>query len=124
VKQIATGSEVTVVPQQAGYYSGGAFSPDGNYLYYVHTDPANANNSNVYVVPSMGGASRQLVSDVVGGISLSPDGKRMAFVRQILEKNAPQVMVATDVYRIQIRTAAEGRATHEVGARLRGMRAE
>ena len=94
VKQIATGSEVTVVPQQPGYYNAGTFSPDGNYLYYVHTDPANANNSNVYVVPSMGGASRQVVSDVTSGISLSPDGKRMVFERHIVEKNASQVIVA------------------------------
>src|SRR5947207_955778 len=39
VKQVATGSEVTVVPQQAGFFGSGAtFTRDGNYLYYTHTD--------------------------------------------------------------------------------------
>ena len=41
VKQVATGSEVTVVPPQTGFFgSGAAFTPDGNYLYYTHADPA------------------------------------------------------------------------------------
>ena len=31
-------------------------SPDGNFLYYNQTDPANAGNSNIYAVPkNMGG---------------------------------------------------------------------
>ena len=94
VKQIATGSEVTVVPQQTGYFLGATFTPDGNYLYYVHSDPANANNNNVYVVPSMGGASRRVGSDVVSGVSFSGDGKRMTYLRRILEKDSPQVIVA------------------------------
>jgi serine/threonine protein kinase len=34
VKQVTTGSEVTVVPPQAGFFGTGAtFTPDGNYLY-------------------------------------------------------------------------------------------
>ena len=42
VKQVATGSEVTVVPPQTGFFGSGAtFTPDGNYLYYTHQDPAN-----------------------------------------------------------------------------------
>jgi eukaryotic-like serine/threonine-protein kinase len=94
VKQIATGSEVVVVPQQSGFYQAATFTPDGNYLYYVHTDPANANDNNLYVVPSMGGASRPLVSDVASGVTFSPDGKRMAYERGIVEKNVVQVLVA------------------------------
>jgi hypothetical protein len=26
-------------------------TPDGNYLYYTHTDPANLNNTHIYSVP-------------------------------------------------------------------------
>lgn len=94
VKQIATGSEVTVVPQQAGFYQAATFTPDGNYLYYVHTDPANENNSNVYVVPSMGGSSRPVVVDVYSAVSFSRDGKRMVYLRWILEKKAAQLLMA------------------------------
>jgi serine/threonine protein kinase len=64
VKQVATGSEVTVVPPQTGFYGAGAtFTPDGNYLYYAHADPSNPNNTNLYSVAALGGASRQIWKD-------------------------------------------------------------
>jgi eukaryotic-like serine/threonine-protein kinase len=87
VKQVATGSEVTVVPPQTGLFgSGAAFTPDSNFLYYTHTDPANANNVNLFSVPSLGGVSRQIVSDVASAAAFSSDGKRMVYRR-----SAPEV---------------------------------
>ncbi|MFZ0799442.1 MAG: protein kinase [Terriglobales bacterium] len=95
VKQVITGSEVTVVPPQTGFFGYGAtFTPDGNYLYYTHGDPTNSNNTNLYVVPALGGASRQIVSDVASGVAFSPDGKRMAYRRTIQDKGEYQLLVA------------------------------
>jgi len=95
VKQIVTGSEVTVVPPQTGFFGDGAtFTPDGNYLYYAHGDPANGNNSNLYSVPSLGGASRQIVSDTPSAVAFSPDGKRMVYRRTIQEKGEDQLLIA------------------------------
>jgi eukaryotic-like serine/threonine-protein kinase len=95
VKQVATGSEVTVVPAQAGFFGSGAtFTPDGNYLYYIHDDPANRNNLNVYDVPALGGVSRQIVSNVVSAVAFSPDGKRMAYLRRIQDKGEDQLLTA------------------------------
>jgi Tol biopolymer transport system component len=95
VKQVITGSEVTVVPPQAGFFDFGAtFTPDGNYLYYTHGDPANENNTNIYVVPALGGASRQVVSDVASKVAFSPDGKRMVYRRTIQDKGEDQLLVA------------------------------
>ncbi len=95
VKQVATGSEVTVVPPQAGFFGPGAtFTPDGNYLYYAHTDPANQNNTNLYAVPALGGASRQIVNDVASAVAFSPDGKRMVYLRTIQDKGEDQLLVA------------------------------
>jgi eukaryotic-like serine/threonine-protein kinase len=94
VKQIATGSEVTIVPAGPGFFDSATFSPDSNYLYYAHTDPANAIETNLYVVPSMGGAPRQLVNDVASGVSFSHDGKRMAYLRQLTDKRVGQVLAA------------------------------
>ena len=95
VKQIATGSEVTVVPPQTGFYGTGAtFTPDGNYLYYTHADPANRNNFNLYSVPSLGGPSRQIVSDVASAVSFSPDGKHMVYRRSVHDKNEDQLLIA------------------------------
>ena len=95
VKQVATGSEVTVVPPQTGLFgSGAAFTPDGNFLYYTHVDPGNANNVNLFSVPSLGGVSRQVVSDVASAAVFSPDGKRMVYRRSIQDKPEDQVLIA------------------------------
>jgi len=96
VKQVVTGSEVTVVPPQTGFFgSGAAFTADGNYLYYSHTDPSNQNNTNLYAVPALGGASRQIVSDVASAAAFSPDGKRMVYRRTIQDKGEDQLLVAS-----------------------------
>ena len=95
VKQVATGSEVTVVPPQTGFFGKGAtFTPDGNYLYYAHQDPANPNSINLYSVPALGGASRQIVSDVTSAVAFSPDGKRMVYTRSIQDKGEDQLLIA------------------------------
>ncbi|MGD1081780.1 MAG: protein kinase [Candidatus Sulfotelmatobacter sp.] len=95
VKQVATGSEVTVVPPQPGFFgSGAAFTPDGNYLYYPHGDPANPNNVNLYGVPSLGGTPRQVVSDVAGAAAFSPDGKQIVYRRSLQETGQDQILIA------------------------------
>ena len=94
VKQVVTGSEVTVVPPQAGFFGSATFTPDGNYLYYLHTDPANQNNWDVYTVPALGGASRKIVSDVSSAVASSPDGKRIVYRRTIEDKGEDQVLIA------------------------------
>ncbi|MBZ5613576.1 MAG: serine/threonine-protein kinase [Acidobacteriia bacterium] len=95
VKQVATGSEVTVVPPQTGLFGTGAtFTPDGNYLYYTHADPANPNNINLYSVPSLGGASRQIVTDVASTAAFSPEGKRIAYRRTVVDKGEDQILIA------------------------------
>lgn len=113
VKQVATGSEVTVVPAQAGFFGSGiAFTPDGNYLYYPHTDPANEHILNLYSVPSLGGATRQIVSDVNGAATFSPDGKRIAYLRGSEAKGEQQIVIAnadgTGEQVIYTRSAGEG----------------
>ena len=95
VKQVATGSEVTVVPPQPGFFGlGAAFTPDGNYLYYPHGDPANPNNVNLYSVPSLGGTPRQVVSDVAGAAAFSPDGKQIVYRRVLQEAGQDQILIA------------------------------
>ena len=95
VKQVATGSEVTVVPPQPGFFgSGAAFTPDGNYLYYPHRDPANPNNVNLYSVPSLGGTPRQVVSDVASAAAFSPDGKQIVYRRSLQETGQDQILIA------------------------------
>jgi serine/threonine protein kinase/Tol biopolymer transport system component len=95
VKQVATGSEVIVVPAESGVFgSGASFTPDGNYLYYTHSDPANPHMLNLYGVPSLGGASRLIVNDVASAAAFSRDGKRIAYRRTLEEKAEDLLLTA------------------------------
>jgi eukaryotic-like serine/threonine-protein kinase len=81
VKQIATGSEAQVVPPGPGWFLNRrpTFSPDGNYIYYEHTDPQNENEEVLYSVPSLGGTSQRILDDLGTPVAFSPDGKQIVF---------------------------------------------
>jgi serine/threonine protein kinase len=81
VKQIATGSEAQVVPPGPGWFLNRrpTFSPDGNYIYYEHSDPQNDSQSVLYSVPSLGGTPQRILDDLMTAVVFSPDGKQIAF---------------------------------------------
>jgi eukaryotic-like serine/threonine-protein kinase len=80
VKQIATGSDVEILPAQSGFFGTIAFTPDGSYLYYSHTVP-DSPLSSIFVIPSLGGTPRRVIDETLGDVSVSPDGKLLAFSR-------------------------------------------
>jgi predicted Ser/Thr protein kinase len=79
VRQVATGSDVQVIPPEELAFNGLSFSPDGNYLYFVRSDKQTFNYAYLYKMASLGGASTQLVRDVDTGVTFSPDGKQVVF---------------------------------------------
>jgi Tol biopolymer transport system component len=94
VRQVATGSDVQIVPPDVVRFSGLTFSPDGNYIYFVRSDKSNPNWSYLFQIPTLGGTPRQLVRDVDGPIGFSPDGRQCAFVRGFPDKGEAHVLVA------------------------------
>src|SRR5258708_7081212 len=85
VYQVATGSTAQVVSNDIGYWPWGArltFSPDGTYIYYENLDSHGGTGLfGLYRVPMVGGTPRELISDVDSAVTFSPDGKRLAFMR-------------------------------------------
>jgi eukaryotic-like serine/threonine-protein kinase len=80
VRQMATGTNVQVIPPSAATYADGdvTFSPDGNYLYCV----AGIQRQRILEqVPSVGGSPRTILSDVDSPISFSPNGSQIVFIR-------------------------------------------
>ena len=70
-----------VQPPADVYYNGLRFSPDGNYFYFVRSDPGNAELKFLYRAPLLGGTPQKLAADVDSNITFSPDGRKFAFMR-------------------------------------------
>jgi eukaryotic-like serine/threonine-protein kinase len=95
VKQLATGSDVQVVPPQTGGFDFGMrFTPDGNYIFYTNAEKENPEVIDLYSVPSLGGVTRHVLTDVGSAPAFSPDGKQIAFKHTTLEKNKDELRVA------------------------------
>jgi serine/threonine protein kinase/Tol biopolymer transport system component len=84
VRQVATGSEVEVVPPNDPGISAVEFAPDGEYLLFRRWDsPDSPELHSIFRVPTLGGEVRRIVFDADGLPSFSPDGQRFAFRRGI-----------------------------------------
>jgi serine/threonine protein kinase len=81
LKNIPSNSNVQVQPAEETYYTGLNFSPDGNYFYFVRSDPGNAVLKYLYRAPLLGGAPSKLAADIDSNVTFSPDGKQFAFMR-------------------------------------------
>jgi len=95
MKQIATGSEAQVVAPGPGYFTHRpTFSPDGNYIYYAHSDPQNEDEHSLYSAPSLGGTPQRVLSDLSTSVSFSPDGKQIVFIHYDFGGGKPQLVIA------------------------------
>ncbi|MGC2404402.1 MAG: protein kinase, partial [Acidobacteriaceae bacterium] len=81
LRNVPTNSNTEVQPAADVYYNGLRFSPDGNYFYFVRSDPGNAELKFLYRAPLLGGTPQKLAADVDSNITFSPDGKSFAFMR-------------------------------------------
>jgi Serine/threonine protein kinase len=93
VRQVNTSSDVEVVPPSDVRYEKLIFSPDGDYVYYVATDRTTA-TANLYSIPTLGGTARKLISNVTGSVALSPDGQKVAFIRNMADIGEDVVFIA------------------------------
>jgi serine/threonine protein kinase len=94
VRQVATGSDVQVLPPDVVTFYGISFSPDSNYIYYTASSKENVFYSLLYKMPVLGGAPVQLLKDIDTGVGFSPDGKRLAFTRGLPDKFEVHMLVA------------------------------
>jgi eukaryotic-like serine/threonine-protein kinase len=108
LRQVATTSNVEIVPPAEVRYVGVSFSPDGNHIYYA-TYAQGKNIGLLYQVPVLGGGSRLILEDVDTVVSFSPDGTQFAFVRGFPDEGKSAVIVAN----------ADGSNTRAIATRKR-----
>jgi eukaryotic-like serine/threonine-protein kinase len=81
VRQVSTGSDVSVIPPEVVTYYGITFSPDGQYIFFTASSKENNFFSSLYKMPVLGGTPTQIIRDIDTGPSFAPGGKRFAFIR-------------------------------------------
>ena len=114
VRQVATGSDVQILPPAVSVFYGLTFSPDGNYIYFVEASKDNQLFSSLYKMPVLGGNPKQVVRDIDTSISFSPDGKQFAFIRGVPDKGVFNLLAANaDGSGEKILTSKSGNITSE-----------
>ena len=93
VRQVATGSDVEVVPTQDKTLEAPVFTPDGNYLFYMARKPDTQFYRALYQVPSLGGTPQERVFDVDSRATFAPDGKQLAFWRRVVQQGESRLVV-------------------------------
>jgi len=86
LRQVATGSDVRILTAGAEFH-GLTFSPDGNYIFLVRSDPNDPYFKYLFSMPVLGGAVRKLITDVDSPVSFSPDGEKFVYEHCTLTGN-------------------------------------
>ncbi len=87
LRNVPTGSDTQVIAASHADYCCLVFSPDGNYIYFLKALNASRNYGILYRTPVLGGTPQTIVQNIDSAITFSPDGQRLAFVRE----NDPEV---------------------------------
>jgi len=82
LRHVATNSDTQVLAPSDTYFGGIGFSPDGNYIYFRQADTNVHDVYTLYRAPVLGGTPQPLVRDIDRDPTFSPDGKRIAYVRE------------------------------------------
>ncbi len=87
LRNVPTGSDTQILAPTNAIYVTPIFSPDGNYIYYRKAASKTESEWDLFRIPVLGGSPQSITSDIDSGITFSPDGHHMAFVRY----NDPEV---------------------------------
>ena len=94
LRNVATHSDVQILSPEAVEYEGLSFSPDGNYVYFVHSGTKLKDFRYLYMMPALGGPVRLLATDVDSPVSFSPDGRQFVYTRGDAKRGDCEVRLA------------------------------
>ncbi|MCD9189241.1 MAG: winged helix-turn-helix domain-containing protein [Pyrinomonadaceae bacterium] len=98
VRQISNETAVEVIPPTSMEFIGLTFSPDSQSIYYTiypkERRPDGTWMGTLYKIPLFGGVPEQLLNDIDSPITISPDNREFAFLRNNPEKNESAIIIA------------------------------
>lgn len=93
VSGISSPQDVEILPLSAINFQGLTFSPDGLHIYYTAREAESPQNS-LFRVPTLGGRSEKILSDLCCAPTFSPNGKEIAFIRADTKKKSMVLITA------------------------------
>ena len=93
-KRIGQANALQIVPPGEALFNSVAVSPDSNSVYYSVTE--NKAQEILYRLPISGGTPRKITENLASTATFSPDGKRIAFVRDTPDKMRRLIIAADD----------------------------
>ncbi len=95
VRQLS-GTAVQIAEPAEVNYRTPTFSRDGDFIYIPRSRGKDATSYDLYKVPILGGPAKKLIADVDSRVTLSPDGRRVAFIRTFNATNETAVVIANE----------------------------
>ena len=95
VRQLS-GTAVQIAEPAEVHYRTPTFSRDGDFIYIPRSRGKDATSYDLYRVPILGGPAKKLIADVDSRVTLSPDGRRVAFIRTFNATNETAVVIANE----------------------------
>ena len=96
LKQLATGRLLQLAEIGEDRCPGLAFSPDGSFVYFARKKLLEP-SGDLYRVSFLGGNASKVIDGVSGAPAISPDGKRVAFVRSTLDTHGQDSIVTASI---------------------------
>ena len=94
MRHVATGSNAQIMPPKEVRYTGLTFTPNGDFLYFVRSEPEDPWVGLLYQVPVLGGTPHKLITDVDSPVSFSPDGQQIVFLRNSSSEGSGKLIIA------------------------------
>lgn len=97
LRQTSNANQIEVVPPNPNDFIGVTFSPDNEFIYYAVYQPFDEKSQTkigvLYKVPILGGTRTEVFKDIDSPVALSPDGKKFAFIRNVLNEKQSALIV-------------------------------
>ncbi len=81
LRHVPTNSDTQVIAPADAIYQNLAFSPDGDYIYFLRAIDKVGEGHNLLRAPVLGGTPQVIVQNVDSRVTFAPDGQRFAFIR-------------------------------------------